>query len=182
MVFARSKLVLEDNCFEEDPSIITIRLVGPNITKIYGTVYELMKSVFHVTDSDIQETMYQWGKGKDKDKFAVTWWMHRDLDPFSYMYISFKLKGAGNEETGAATLAIKGILRAEYPQDTVWQRSLFYEMMRTFWHRLFYHKKREEYAEDCRHTIILFQKKLTEFYHKMIAASPPEREPQGTPE
>ncbi|MBL7160563.1 MAG: hypothetical protein ISS93_01790 [Candidatus Aenigmarchaeota archaeon] len=167
MVFARTKLVMEDNCFEEEPGTVTIRLVGPNITKLYKQTYELIKAVFNVTDSDIQETMYQWGKGKGKDKFAVTWWLHKDLDSFSYFYISFKLKGQGNEESGSASIDIRGLLRSEYPQDTVWQRSLFYEMMRTFWHRIFYHKKREEYAEDCRHSVILLQRRIHDFFERL---------------
>ncbi len=167
MVFARAKLVLEDNCFEEDPSTLTIRLIGPNVTKLYKYCYELMKSVFNVADSDIQETMYQWGKGKDKDKFSINWYLHKDLDPFSYIYIAFKLKGQGNGSTGSATISLKGHLRSEYPQDTIWQRSLFYEMLRTFWHRMFYHRKREEYAEECRHSMVLFQKKIAEIFSRL---------------
>jgi hypothetical protein len=167
MVFARTKLVLEDNCFEEEPGTVTIRLVGPHVTKLYTRMYELMKSVFNVTDSDIQETMYQWGKGKGKEKFSVTWWLHKDMDIFSYFYIRFRLKGQGNGETGTATIEVRGLLRSEYPQDTVWQRSLFYEMLRTFWHRAFYHRKREEYAEECRHSVILFQKKIHEIFKRL---------------
>lgn len=167
MVFARAKLVMEDNCFEEEPGRIEIKLVGPHMSRIYKAMYEIMKSVFNVTDSDIQETMYQWGKGKDKEKFSVTWWLHRDMDVFSYFYVQFKLRGQGNGEAGNAYILVRGLLRSEYPQDTVWQRSLFYEMARTFWHRLFYHKKREEYAEECRHSMLLFQRKITEMYHKL---------------
>lgn len=167
MVFARAKLTLEDNCFEEDPSSITLKLVGPGVLKIYNYMYELLKSVFNLADSDIQETMYQWGKGKEKEKFAVTWWIHKDMDPFSYLYISFKLKGQGTNKMGSATIAIKGMLRSEYPQDTLWQRSLFYEMLRTFWHRLFYHQKREEYAEECRHSMLLYKKKILEVFERL---------------
>lgn len=166
MVFARSKLVLESNCFDEEPGRITIKLVGPGIDKVYNIMYELMKSVFNLSDADIQETSYQWGKGKDREKFSVNWWLHKDMDLFSYFYINFKLSGQTNGDSGNATIVIRGLIRSEYPQDTVWQRSLFYEMMRTFWHRMFYHKKREEYSEECRHSIVLFQKKLTEFYNR----------------
>ena len=168
MVFARTKLVLEDNCFEEEPGVVTIRLVGPNMTKVYNYAYELLKNVFNVSDSHIQETLYQWGKSKDTDKFSVTWWLHKDLDPFSYFYVRIRVKGQGGEgKIGNAMVEIRGLLRSEYPQDTVWQRSLFYEMMRTFWHRIFYHKKREEYAEECRHSVVLFQKKLNEMFSRM---------------
>ena len=167
MVFARAKLVMEDNCFEEEPGRVEIKLVGPHLSKIYNAVYEAMKSVFNVADSDIQETTYQWGKGKDKDKFSVMWWLHKDMDVFSYLYVQLKIKGQGNGEPGNAFIQLRGLLRSEYPQDTVWPRSLFYEIMRTFWHRMFYHKKREEYAEECRHSMVLFKKKIIEFYTKL---------------
>jgi len=40
-------------------------------------------------------------------------------------------------------------------------------MLRTFWHRVFYRKKREEYAEECRHSIIFMQKKIKEFFEEL---------------
>ncbi|MBL7206265.1 MAG: hypothetical protein ISS36_01560 [Candidatus Aenigmarchaeota archaeon] len=167
MVFARTKLVLQDNCFEEDPGSVELRLVGPNVSKLYNEVYELIKAVFNATDADIQETMHNWGKIEKGEKFKVRWWLHKDLDLFSYFYISFDLSGQQSGKSGNAVIKVKGVLRSEYPQDTIWQRSLFYEMMRTFWHRAFYHKKREEYNEECRHSISFFEKKLKEIYNKI---------------
>lgn len=166
MVFARTKLALEDNCFIEEPGAVTMRFVGPNVSKIYKKTYELMKSVFNVPDSAIQEVEYNWGKGEKGDKFRVTWWLHKDMDLFSYLYIRFRLWGEGNG-TGNAKLEIRSLLRSEYPQDTVWQRSLFYEMLRTLWHRMFYHKKREEYAEECRHSVVLVMKHMKEFFRQL---------------
>jgi hypothetical protein len=126
-----------------------------------------MKAVFRVSDADIQETEYSWGKSEKGDKFNVVWWMHKDMDIFTYFYIRFHLSGEGTDKTGSAKIAVRGLLRTEYPQDTVWQRSLFYEMLRTFWHRAFYHKKREEYAEECRHSTVLFERRMKEFFHEI---------------
>ena len=89
------------------------------------------------------------------------------MDLFSYFFVSFKMSGQGDSTSGSLSLNIKPLLRSEYPQDTVWQRSLFYEMMRTFWHRMFYHKKREEYAEECRHSTVMFQKKFNEYFRRL---------------
>jgi len=171
MVFARSKLTMEDNCFEEEPGVVEMKFVGPNVTKIYKKMYESMKNVFRCSDADIQETEYSWGKSERGDKFSVRWWMHKDMDIFSYFYISFQLSGEGTDKAGSAKIAVRGLLRTEYPQDTVWQRSLFYEMLRTFWHRAFYHRKREEYAEECRHSVILFERKMKEFFHEIAVQS-----------
>ena len=167
MVFARTKLVLEENCFEEEPAIVEMKFVGPGLEQFYEKMYTLMKSVFNVPDSDIQETAYNWGKGEKGEKFKVRWWVHKDVDLFSYFYLRVDLAGQTRGRMGNATVAIRGLLRTEYPQDTVWQRSLFYEMLRTFWHRIFYRTKREMYAEECRHEMILFQKKLKEFYEEL---------------
>jgi hypothetical protein len=163
MVFARAKLTLEDNCFEEEPGTMTIRYVGPNPHKMYKKLHETIKAVFRVTDADLQETDFSWGKTSTGEKFKVEWWMHKDMDLFSYLYVRFRLDGEGNDKQGHAKLEIRGLLRSEYPQDTVWQRSLFYEMIRTFWHRVFYHKKREEYAEECRHSEIIVMRHMKEF-------------------
>lgn len=167
MVFARTKLVLQDNCFEEDPGRVEMKLVGPNVSKLYSKMYELIKAVFNVTDADIQETMHNWGKTEKGEKFKVRWWMHKDMDLFSYLYIRFDLSGQQIGTTGNASITIRGILRSEYPQDTIWQRSLLYEILRTFWHRIFYFRKREEYAEECRHSILFFERKLREIFNKL---------------
>ncbi len=167
MVFARAKLVLEENCFEEEPGGVEMRFVGPQVKNLYSKMYEIMKSIFRVPDSDIQETEYSWGKGEKTEKFKVRWWLHKDMDLFSYFYVRFDLSGHTDEKGGTATVAVRGLLRSEYPQDTVWQRSLFYEMLRTFWHRIFYHKKREEYAEECRHSMVYFQKRIRGLFEEL---------------
>ncbi|MEM7815847.1 MAG: hypothetical protein QXN71_01875 [Candidatus Aenigmatarchaeota archaeon] len=174
MVFARSKLTMEDNCFEEEPGAVEMRFVGPNVIKLYKKMYETIKAVFRCSDADIQETEYNWGKSERGEKFDITWWLHKDMDIFSYFYIQFTLTGEGTEKAGSARIRVRGLLRTEYPQDTVWQRSLFYEMLRTFWHRVFYHRKREEYAEECRHSIILFEKRMKEFFQQISGKELPQ--------
>ena len=93
MVFARAKLVLEDNCFIEEPGGVEMKFVGPHVTNLYNKMYETMKSVLHVSDADIQETDYKWGKGAKGEKFKIRWWVHKDMDLFTYLYIRFDLSG-----------------------------------------------------------------------------------------
>ena len=170
MVFARAKLLMEDNCFTEEPSDVVIKVSVPNPAKLYKKSYEIVKSVFRVADSDIQETAYNWSKSAKGDKFKVRWWMHKDMDLFSYLFIRFDIAGEGDAKAGSFAITISALLRTEYPQDTVWQRSLFYEILRTFWHRMFYHNKREHYAEECRHSIIVYTDKLKEVIDKIQQA------------
>ena len=167
MPFARTKLVIEDNCFEEEPGAISMRFIGMGVPKLYKKMYELIKSVFNVPESQIQETSHDWGRGKDKVKFSITWWLHKDLDVFSYLYIKFVLKGEGDEKTGNASVAVSPLVRSEYPQDTIWQRSLFYEMLRTFWHRVSYHRQRFDYSEECRHMVVTYQHQMQEFFKQL---------------
>ncbi len=179
MVFARAKITIEDNCFEEEPGGVEMRFIGPGVTKLYSKMYTLMKQVWSVADSDIQETEYFWGKSEKGDKFKVRWWIHKDMDIFTYLYVRVDLAGEGTVKAGSAKVAVRALIRTEYPQDTVWQRSLFYEMMRAFWHRVFYHRKREEFAEECRHMVILYEKRIREFYNELKAEHENNSEKSG---
>lgn len=181
MVFARAKLVMEDNCFTEEPSDVSLKIQVPNPAKMYKKAYDAVKAVFRVSDSDIQETAYNWSKSPKGDKFKVRWWMHKDMDLFSYLFIRFDLAGEGSPSAGTFSITISALLRTEYPQDTVWQRSLFYEILRTFWHRMFYHHKREQYAEECRHSTVVYTDKLKELTER-IQRAVEEEKPAEKPE
>ncbi len=164
--FARTKLLIQEDCYREKPERITINYVGPNPVQLYYKLYEMIKSIFRVADSDMQEEKFSWGKG-EKEKFKVRWYVHKDLDAYTYMFIRFDVSGAGDEKTGNAEIKVKPVIRTEYPQDTIWQRSLFYEMLRVFWHRAFYSRKREEYAEDCRNMVSIFNRNAHEFFKQL---------------
>jgi len=163
MVFARTKLLMHDTCFEERPGKVALKYVGPQPKKIYAKAYETVKTIFKASDADIQEEQFNWGKGAE-DKFKIRWWLHKDLDRFSYLWIRFDVAGSGTEKQGNVSIVVTAYLRTEYPQDTVWQRSLFYEMMRTFWHRLFYHNKRMDYITECRDLVSFYSRKMREFF------------------
>jgi hypothetical protein len=119
-----------------------------------------------VPDSAIQEEKFNWGKGVT-EKFKLMWFVHKDLDQFTYIYLKIAASGEGDEKAGNAMIRIKPYLRTEYPQDTLWQRSLFYEFLRTFWHRVFYHKRREEYNEECKHLTVMLQRQLQELFREL---------------
>lgn len=170
MVFARTKLMLQDNCFEGEPGDVELKYVGPHCHKLYKKFYETLKSVFKVPASAIQEEKFNWGKG-ETEKMGCTWYVHKDMDRFTYLYIKISLSASGTEKAGVANIAIKPYLRSEYPQDTIWQRSLFYEFLRTFWHRVFYHRRRGEYNEECRHLVVFLQERLREIFEELRGTS-----------
>jgi hypothetical protein len=97
----------------------------------------------------MQEKKFDWHKG-ETEKFSMTWEVDKDLDRFSYLWIEVKLDGHVSKSKGEADVSIEGAIRTEYPQDTIWEKSLFYEMLRMLWHSTFYHGKRAEYVKEAR--------------------------------
>jgi len=166
-VFARTKLMMFDVCFKEDPGVVELKYVGPNPAKLYHFAYNLIKSVWRAGDGDVQEETYNWTKAEE-EKFRVRWVMHKDLDKFTYFWVKFTVSGSGNEKSGKATVEISPVVITEYPQDTVWQRSLLYEMLRTFWHRAFYHGKRADYLVECRDLTAFYAKKIKEYFRQLV--------------
>ena len=83
------------------------------------------------------------------------------------MFIRVRFSGEGDEKSGSAKIDMKPMLRTEYPQDTIWQRSIFYEMMRTMWHRAFYHRQRFDFNEECRHMAVMYQRQVQEFFKQL---------------
>ena len=158
-VFARTKLVIQEDCYREKPERFTLKYSGKSPLKFYEKTYEILKNVFRASDSDIEEEQYNWSVGPVQ-RFKVRWYLHKDIDPYSYFYIRVDVSGEGDEKNGKITIRVKPVMRTEYPQDTFWQRSLLYEILRTFWHRVFYARKMEEYLEECRNLCTLFQREL----------------------
>ena len=165
-IFARTKLLMYDNCFKEDPNVISLKYVGPNPAKLYAFAYNMIKTVWRAGDGDIQEENYNWTKGEE-EKFSVKWVLHRDLDKFTYYWVKITVSGSGNDKTGKASVDISPVLITEYPQETVWQRSLLYEILRTFWHRMFYHTKRFEYIGECRDLTAFYAKRIKEYFKQL---------------
>jgi len=51
----------------------------------------------------------------------------------------------------------------EYPQDTLWQKSIVYEMLRRLWHRLFYHHKRMQWLGYGKELTVAYEQALKKF-------------------
>lgn len=168
---ARMKMMIEEEIYPpkgaakgSPRSILTY--IGPRAAKLYPKTREIAKNVFNVTDSDMHEEIFDWGKG-EKEKFAVRFYIHRELDKFTYFYLRFDVKGQGTEKSGKGSVTIRPLLRTEYPQDTFWQRTIFYEMLRVFWHRGFYHNKRREYIWEGRNLLAMLQTQLREYFKEL---------------
>lgn len=154
MVWARSKLAILDD-LTTPRARIHIDFRGREPQRLYREIPQMIATVFRVHSGAVQEKKFVMHKG-DPEKFKADWEIIKDIDKFSFYKIGVSISGQSSKGVGEATVTITGSLRTEYPQDTVWQRSLFYEILRMFWHSMFYTAKRSRYLAEGRQLITMF--------------------------
>lgn len=162
MVWARTKLLIWDYVFEPARDI-SMNFVVKTPEKFYKKINELVRSVFNIPDAYVQEKSYDWEKLKERERFEVNWEVTKILDTWTYITIELTLRGVKVEGEGKVTIRIKPRLITEYPQDTILQQNIIYEMVRRFWHKSFYHHKRMEYLNLAKELVISFEKALKEY-------------------
>ena len=159
-IFARTKLIIHEDCLEvpgtpfPGKKFLTLEYNGPNPQAAYYQAKKILSQVTKIPENEIVERDFSWDKSAEEEKFSVSFDVIKDLDRFSFMQITVSMKGKikpskefGKE--GSLTINIDGILRTEYPQDTLWQRSLIYEIFRTFYHKFIYEETRKKYKQQC---------------------------------
>jgi hypothetical protein len=168
-IFARTKITIEDDCLKP-PGVpyLTLSYSGPNPQLLYRKVKELILTVWRSDLNELQEKEFAWDRSGGGEKFSVRFELTKDLDTFSYLEIIVSLSGEavpskefGKE--GSATIKIDPKVRTEYPQDTLWQRSFFYEMFRVFYHRVIYEDARKRYKDQCRADAMLLNDEIKAF-------------------
>jgi len=162
MVWARTKLLIWDYIFEPVREV-KISYAGKHPERLYKKINELLRIVFNVPEGYIQEKNYRWEKLKDTERFEIAWEMNKILDLYSFITVDVDLRGFSTEGEGRASIKIKPRLITEYPQDTIWQQNILYEMLRRFWHRIFYHRKRMEYLDLGKELVVNFENSIKHF-------------------
>jgi hypothetical protein len=170
MVWSRTKLLIYDYIFEPVKDI-KIEYKGPTPEKFYKKINELIRTVFNVPDAYVQEGNYSWEKGKESERFEISWEVTKVLDVYSYITIEIDLKGFTMNGEGKASIRLKPRLITEYPQDTVFQQSILYEMMRRFWHKFFYHHKRMEFLNFGKELLTSFESAVKHYGETMREAA-----------
>jgi hypothetical protein len=165
MVFARSKILIHDYCLEEKPVSLALNYKGPNPQLAVRKYVELAKLVFKVSDAEIQEKVFNWDRSGKEEKFEIEFEVRKDLDKISYVWIQGVIEGSTrpSEEfgkEGELKVDVRGAIRAEYPQDTIWQKSIVYEFFRVLYHKILYVSMWEKYMEDCRTMMRLFMEEM----------------------
>ncbi len=168
MVWARTKLLIYDYVFEPVKDI-RMSFVCKTPEKLYPKINELLRSVFNVPDAYVQEKAYSREMGKDAERFETEWELNKILDMYSYITIEVDLTGFSSGGEGKATIRIKSRLITEYPQDTIWQQNIIYEMFRRFWHKFYYHHKRMEYLNLARELVKSFETNVKSYVETLKA-------------
>jgi hypothetical protein len=153
MVFARTKLMIHDELFKPRP-VVRIHFSGAHPEKLYHEIPNLVTKAFKVSEHAMMEKKFSWLKG-EPERFKILWEIDKDLDRFSYYWMEIELSGTVSKGSGTGEVVVVSALRTEYPQDTFWERSLFYEFMRMIWHNAFYARKREEWLVEGRRLVSL---------------------------
>jgi len=171
-IFARTKLMLSEDCIRPGHPVLQLNYSGPNPQELYKKCKELFFSIWKVHPTEVQEREFNWDRSGGNEKFLVRFEVTKDVDAFSYMIIRVNLSGEAKHsrqfgKEGSAKIEIEPIFRTEYPQDTIWQRSLFYEMFRVLWHKVFYEEARKRYVTECRDTTFRFLEEIKSFLNTL---------------
>jgi len=168
-VFARTKLMIHDDCIAPPgPNYITLDYSGPNPQNIYKKIRELLMSIWKVGVDEIREKEVSWDRTTAAEKFKVKFEVVKDMDTFTFILITVDFEGEAKHsrqfgKEGTAKITMESVLRTEYPQDTLYQRSLLYEMFRTFYHKLIYEDTRKKYLRQCKEETLRMQEELKSF-------------------
>jgi hypothetical protein len=168
MVWARTKLLIWDYIFEPVKDI-RVSYAGPHPERFYQKLKEMIRAIINVPDAYIQEKNYVWEKLKDSERFEIEWEINKILDTFSYITIEITLRGFVAAGEGKVDIRIRPRLITEYPQDTIWQQSIVYEMFRRFWHQRFYHHKRMEYLNLGKELLVSLETAIKKYMDELRA-------------
>ena len=168
-IFARAKLTLEEQCLTLRPRI-ELRYNGPNPEKAYPKMIDILIKDLGIPRENIQEKEFKFDRSGSEEKFSAAMEVIKDFDKFSYMHLGITMKGSmkpskefGKE--GEMFVEIEGMVRTEYPQDTVWERSFVNEVFRAFYHRVLYNEQRKKWVDQCRDSILQIHEQVKSLFN-----------------
>lgn len=170
-IAARTKLVIEEPCLRA-PSV-TFSYTGPNPQDIYKKIKKLIPSIFKVDEHDIEEREFMWDRGAAEEKFRAVLNFIKEFDPYSYMEVEVSLNGSAKPskefgKEGSASIEVLAKFRIEYPQETLWQRSIFYDFYRSLIRRT-KKNERERCKQTCAELVRTFCDELRSFLNILAA-------------
>ena len=135
---------------------------GKNAEKLTEFIPKLIQTIFAPT------TWQQKVIKVSENEYSAEWHMFKDMDFYSYLRIDVELKIKSKNNKGVAKIKLgEPVIVTEYPQETYWQKTFFYEVLRVLWHNLFYDKKLQYYLDWGRTKISCFEEKLFKYFEKL---------------
>jgi hypothetical protein len=168
-IAARTKIVVEESCLRT-PSL-TFTYKGPNPQDIYKKVKKLLPTIFKVDEHDIEEREFLWDRSTPEEKFKTVLNFVKEFDPTSYMEVQISLEGFAKPskefgKEGEATITIESKFRVEYPQETFWQRSIFFSIYQKLFGKS--GKEIKEYKKKCSELVNLFCDELRSYLNILV--------------
>lgn len=158
-----SKLVMWNELYKRGakPGLknLTYTYEGKNPEKIIHFLPKLVRLVFNPTTWQQKEIKVAEGK------YESAWYLFRDLDAYTYFRVDIELEVKYKDGKGSAKIKLgEPVIITEYPQETLWQKSFFYEIIRMFWHNYFYQKKLIAHLDWGRLQVSCFEEKLLHYF------------------
>lgn len=132
---------------------LTFSYNGPNISFIAKNLKKIISSALEIREEDVKESSFNLSRG-EKEKMSAEYKINKKLDP--YCYYRFEIKSfyeADINDTGKFELSIKGSLYFELPQETFFQRSVFFHFFFSLYWNLYYSNIVGKYIEEGRNCL-----------------------------
>ncbi len=135
---------------------------GKNTKRLIEFIPKLVQTIFAPTTWQQKEVNVSEGG------YRVYWYVFKDLDNFTYFRVDVEIKIEYKGNTGKAKIKLsEPVVVTEYPQETYWQKTFFYELLRVFWHNVFYNKKVDEYLNWAKLKVSCFEEKLLKYFDRL---------------
>ncbi len=95
---------------------------------------------------EIEEDIFIFNEEGSTAHFEIN--LFKYFDQYTFIEIGFETDI--NTETNDIAIEQEGVLKTTYPENTPFQKSLFYYFLRTVWEKLYYGKVRQQYKTQCK--------------------------------
>lgn len=160
MVFARTKLLVEEDVYKPF-DVVRWDFPVKDTKRFYESFKDVVLDSFSVDEKQVQEVSFNWDKANN---YKVSWLITKEFDDLSYGYTRVKLAAKTSEDgSGMITIEVNPVVRTEYPQDTVWQKTFLYEVGRMIADKLFYESQRMKYVAEMQRITRKFETVVKRF-------------------
>lgn len=159
-------LLMEDDCLAPR-HYLELEYNGPNPFKVYMASKPILRKIFEVETKDLWERDFRWDIAGDPHTFYIKIYIDKSLDRFTSMSVEIIFQGwqpSDPNKVGKVKIKLGGVIKTRFPQNTYFQRSLFYRWFIWFYTRYFYNETRRNHLLKCRRWI----EELRETYMELL--------------